>query len=165
MMRVKKAYPSIDNFWTEGGSFIDIPEYETEWAKWGRQYAEILRNSARCIIAWNYALDEKGKPNIGPFNCAGVVTVDSSSGKITRSGQYWAMRHFSTHIQRGARIVESSGEIPDISHVIASNPNGSYTAVMTNSGKKPVQVNLVAGRSSAQVTLNTDSLSTFVWSE
>lgn len=163
MLRVKNAYPAVDNFWTEGGPDFDTPGYETEWAKWGRQFAEILRNSARCIIAWNYALDEKGKPNIGPFNCAGLVTVDSSSNKITRSGLYWALRHFSSHIRRGARIVQSSGEVPEVSHVVARNPNGAFTAVVTNSGKSSVQVTLAAGTSSAPLTLAPDSVTTLVW--
>jgi glucosylceramidase len=165
MSRVQKAYPSVDSFWTEGGPDFEKPGYETEWAKWGSQYTEILRNWARCIIGWNYALDEKGKPNIGPFQCAGVVTIDASTRKITRGGQYWATRHFSTHMQRGARIVESTGTIPDITHVVARNPKGSFAAVVTNSGNRPVKVNLVAGTSSAAITLAADSVSTLVWNQ
>jgi len=163
MMRVKQAYPSIDNFWTEGGPDFDTPGYETEWTKWGSQITSILRNSARCVICWNYALDEKGKPNIGPFNCAGMVTIDSSTREITRGGLYWAMRHFSTHIPRGSRIVESSGEIANVSHVAARLPNGSVTAVLTNSAKAPARVSLTAGTSSAPLTLPPDSVTTLTW--
>lgn len=164
MTKVQKAYPAVDQFWTEGGPDFETPGYETEWSKWGHQFTDILRNSARCIIAWNYALDENGNPNIGPFKCAGLVTVDSSSLKITRSGQYWAMRHFSSQIKRGARIVASSGEVPQVSHVVAQNPSGEFTAVLTNSGKTSAKVMLAIGKASAAVTLAPDSVTTFSWS-
>ncbi len=163
MSRVQKAYPSVDQFWTEGGPDFDTPGYETEWCKWARQFTDILRNRARCIIAWNYALDEKGKPNIGPFNCAGLVTVDSSSRKITRSGQYWALRHFSARLKRGANIISSQGEGAGASHVIARNPNGSYTAILTNPNKTVAAVCLAMGESSAALTLMPDSVTTLNW--
>ena len=164
MTRVKNTYPAIDNFWTEGGPDFDTPGYETEWAKWGDQFAGILRNSARSIIAWNYALDEKGKPNIGPFNCAGMVTIHSATKEITRSGQYWAMRHFASHIRRDARIVHSAGEITRVSHVVAKNPDGSFTAILTNSGKEEANVTLAVDSSSATLVLVADSMTTLTWS-
>ena len=37
----------------------------------------LLNNWSRSITAWNVALDEKGKPNIGPFPCGGVITVEN----------------------------------------------------------------------------------------
>ena len=70
-------------------------------------------------------LDEKGKPNIGPFDCGGLVTVDSKTGEITRSGQYWAFTHFSRAMRRGARRIESSGDFEGVSHVACVNPDGS----------------------------------------
>lgn len=163
MAKVQKEYPSIDQFWTEGGPDFEKPGYETEWAKWGDQFTGILRNSARCIIAWNYALDETGKPNIGPFKCAGVVTIDSKSLKITRSAQYWAMRHFSSHVRRGARVVASSGDVPSVSHVVARNPKGDFAAILTNSGKELAKLTLAVEDSSAAVTLAPDSVTTLVW--
>ena len=46
----------------------------------GRDFNGILNNWARSITAWNIALDEKGKPNIGPFSCGG-----SSRSRTTRT--------------------------------------------------------------------------------
>ena len=164
MMNVKRAFPEIDMFWTEGGPDWEGNTYATEWAKWGNTFTGILRNQARCIIAWNYALDEKGNPNIGPFHCAGLVTVDSKTREISYSGQYWAFQHFSGHIRRNAQIIQSLGDEQDVAHVIAWNPDGSYVAVLTNTGKDQSPVTLAMEGDSVNVTLPPDSITTLEWS-
>lgn len=164
MSRVQSAYPRIGQFWTEGGPDFVQPGYATEWTKWGDQFTGILRNWARCIIAWNYALDENGKPNIGPFQCAGLLTVDSKTASISYSGQYWAMAHFSSHIRRGAKITESTGKLNDIRHVAAVNPSGESVLVLTNTGKQSRKVHIQSGDSGVEIILLADSVSTLVWS-
>ncbi|HWR15740.1 MAG TPA: twin-arginine translocation signal domain-containing protein [Terriglobales bacterium] len=163
MTHVKKHFPDVDMFWTEGGPDFDTPGYETEWAKWSTQFTSILRNWSRSIIAWNYALDEKGKPNIGPFNCAGLVTVHSATRELTYSGQYWAMQHFSQHIQRGAKILKSTGGA-EVQHVVARNTRGGYVAVLTNSAKSPATANIAVGNSMVSIELPSDSVTTLEWS-
>lgn len=164
MTCVQKAYPQVGQFWTEGGPDFVKPGYATEWAKWADEFSGILRNRARCIIAWNYALDEQGKPNIGPFQCAGLVTVDSQTAAISYSGQYWAMAHFSSHIHRGARIIECSGELKEIKHVAAVNPSGEHVLVLTNTGSEGRTISIHSGNSAAEAVLPADSVSTLVWS-
>jgi glucosylceramidase len=81
---VHNAHPDKHMYWTEGGpEDLNDPRLQTNWAHWGSKFASILSNWARCIIAWNLALDENGNPNIGPFHCAGLVTVDSQTKQIT----------------------------------------------------------------------------------
>jgi glucosylceramidase len=162
MMNVKKVFPDIDMFWTEGGPDWEGTTYATEWAKWADTFTGILRNQARCIIAWNYALDEKGNPNIGPFKCAGLVTIDSKTREISHSGQLWAFQHFSGHIRRGARVVDSSGN-KEVQHVVAKNPGGDYVAVLTNTGAQPKPVVLAVGRASVKADLAADSVTTLAW--
>jgi glucosylceramidase len=168
MSRVQQAYPNLGQFWTEGGPDFDTPGHETEWTKWASQFSGILRNQARSIIAWNYALDEHGNPNIGPFHCAGLVTVDSRSAAITRSGQYWAFAHFSRHIRRGATIVASTTSSSDgatnIDHVAARNPDGAFTAVVTNPASVARDVAIRVGTSSARISVPADSVVTLSWS-
>ena len=162
MMNVKKAFPDIDMFWTEGGPDWEGTTYATEWAKWADMFTEILRNQVRCLIAWNYALDEKGNPNIGPFRCAGLVTIDSKTNEISHSGQFWAFQHFSGHIRRGARIVDSSGN-SDVRHVVAKNPDGDYVAVLTNTAAQTKSVELAVGTASVKTELAPDSVTTLSW--
>jgi glucosylceramidase len=163
MTHVKKHFPATDMFWTEGGPDFETPGYETEWAKWGGIFTGILRNQARCIIAWNYALDEKGNPNIGPFKCAGLVTVHSQTREIIRGGQYHAFAHFSPHIQRHAKVVASTGELKEVAHVVARNPSGEFAAVLTNQAKTEKKLSLSLAGSSVGVTLPAESITTLSW--
>jgi glucosylceramidase len=163
MTRVHDAVPEKHAYWTEGGPDYTDPKYLTDWSKWSAQFAGIMNNWARCIIAWNYALDEQGRPNIGPFPCGGLVTIDSKTHDVTRSGQYWAFAHYSRHVRRGARVVESAGAAKSLAHVAFTNPDGSTALVLTNSGGRPATPRIAVGGSAVQVTLPADSITTLQW--
>jgi glucosylceramidase len=122
-----------------------------------------LRNWSRCIMAWNMALDEQGRPNIGPFYCGGVVTIDSKTRAITRSGQYWALAHYSRAMRRGARRFDSLGGIAGLSHVAFANPDGSKVVVLTNPGAART-ARLRLGDMMAEAALPADSVTTLSWS-
>ena len=161
--KVSTAHPDAEMYWTEGGPDIIDPKYLTNWTTWGRTFTGILRNGMRCIIAWNIALDEQGKPNIGPFPCGGVVTVHSGSHEVTRSGQYRAFAHFSRHIRSQAVVVGSHGEVPGVDHVSVVNPDGSYALVLTNTSTLPQEIELRFGNFSTRVLTTADSLATLSW--
>ncbi len=162
MSRVHEAFPDMSMYWTEGGPAYTDPDYLTGWAKWAATYTGILRNWARCVVGWNLALDEHGKPNIGPFSCGGMVTIHSGTQAITRSGQYWAFAHFSKLVRRGARAIASEGEVEGVSHVAFQNPDGSHVAVLANTGQKQA-VPLRFGEQATEVTLPANSVLTVAW--
>jgi glucosylceramidase len=162
MTRVHEAYPDKHMYWTEGGPSYKDQRYLTNWSRWASTITGILRNWSRCVIAWNMALDEGGKPNIGPFDCGGVITIDSKSGEIARSGQFWALNHFSRVIRRGARRIESSGEVVGVSHVACVNPDGTTAAVLTNSDAAKTVLVRVNGMET-EVYLAADSVTTLSW--
>ncbi len=162
MTRVHEAHPGKHMYWTEGGPDYTDRAYLTDWTRWSASFAAILRNWARCIIGWNLALDEKGRPNIGPFTCGGIVTIDSASREITRSGMYWALAHYSRGIRRGARRFESEGGVDGVSHVAFANPDGTSAAVLTNAGAARTARLQLAGRT-AEVALPEDSITSLTW--
>jgi len=162
MTRVHNAFPAKGAYWTEGGSFITAQDYTTDWAKWSGTYAGILKNWARSIVAWNLVLDENGTPNIGPFRCGGVVTLDSKTQQITRSGQYWAFAHYSKTVRRGARVIASKGTVPGIDHVAFANPDGDYVLVLTNQGDEH-EIDCRFGGKSVPVKLPHNSVVTLQW--
>jgi glucosylceramidase len=125
-------------------------------------FSEGLRNRAECLVGWNLLLDEKGTRNIGPFSCGGLLTVDSKTHQLTRSGQYWAFAHYSKSIERGAHVIASHGEWDRISHVALENPNGSHVLVITNQAEEqPVQCQ--SGGQGFDLTLDRDSVPTVTW--
>lgn len=163
MQKVLAAHPDAKMYWTEGGPSIDERRYADNWSRWSTTFAEILRNGPRCIIAWNMALDEDGKPNIGPFRCGGLVTVHSRTHDITRSGQYWALAHYCRAMQRDAVVIASEGEVTNVHHVAALNPDGQIVVVLTNRGRAPATVQLRDGSREVEVALPADSVSTLTW--
>jgi glucosylceramidase len=162
MSRVREAFPQVQLYWTEGGPDYTAPDYASDWVQWGRTYTQVLRNWCRGITGWNLALDEKGRPNIGPFTCGGLVTVDSRTKEITRSGQYWAFAHFSRNVQRGARRFESAGTVAGVEHVGFENPDGRKVLILTNSSDAK-SVTLKLANRSANISLPANSISTLSW--
>ena len=162
MTRVKQAFPEKNCYWTEGGPDITDPDYTTDWVKWSRDFSKILHNWARCIVAWNVLLDESGRPNIGPFHCGGLLTLNSTSKQLTRSGQYWGLAHYSKVIGRGARILASHGDLPGIDHVAFQNRDGSKGMVITNAGEEN-KVRLEWGAQALDVSLEPDSITSLLW--
>jgi len=159
---VHDAHPDVDAYWTEGGPGFDDPNYGKDWAMWGQSFTRYLRNWCRGLTGWNLALDESGKPNIGPFNCGGLVTINSTTNEISYSGQFWALSQFSKFIRRGARRFQSLGECKDLTHVAFKNPDGSNVVVLTNSGTaKTITLELDSWQ--AKVDLEPNSLTTLVW--
>ncbi len=161
--KVLAAHPDAEMYWTEGGQHFDDEDYATCWSKWSSKFTAILNNGMRGIIGWNMALDETGKPNIGPYKCAGLVTINSQTKEVTRSGQFWAFAHYSRAMQRNAVVIESEGEIANVQHVAVMNPDGQFAAVLTNNGKTPTTVQLRDGSSVVKVDLPADSVTTLTW--
>jgi glucosylceramidase len=163
MSKFHEAYPQAQIYWTEGGPDYTAPDYMSDWAKWGRTFVEVTRNCAQSITGWNLALDEKGRPNIGPFPCGGLVTIHSQTRDITRCGQYWAFTHFSRHVRRGAKRFESIGNVEAVDHVGFQNPDAQRVIVITNSGPTK-RVHLKQGGNVAEIALAANSVNTLSWS-
>jgi|ERR1022692_728333 glucosylceramidase len=162
MTKVHDAYPGKEMHWTEGGPDYTDPGYLTDWCKWAGTFSGILSNWCRSITAWNLALDEHGRPNIGPFPCGGVVTINSQTKEITHSGQYWAFAHYSRVIRRGARRFDCQSAAVDLHYVALENPDGQQVLVLTNPG--PARgIELRLANMAAPVSLKANSVTTLAW--
>jgi glucosylceramidase len=163
MKRVHDAFPNKSQQWTEGGAVITSPEFQTDWSQWAATFAGVLKSWGCSIVGWNLALDEDGKPNMGPGQSGGIVTIHSKTKKITRCGQYWAFAHYSKVMQRGARVLATHGTLPDIEHVAAKNPDGSYVLVLINRGGLERWVPCALEGSRLQIKLPRNSVATLLW--
>jgi len=160
---VHNAFPSQNMYATEYGAVITSPDFETDWSEWSETFTGVLRNWSRSIVGWNLALDERGNPNKGPGQSGGIVTIHSGTQKITRCGQYWAFAHFSKVIQRGARVLSSTGDMPNLSHVAFTNPDGRHVLVLTNRGGLEMQVPCRFEETETLVTMPANSVVTLQW--
>jgi glucosylceramidase len=161
MSIVHQKNPNVPFYWTEGGQFIDDVDYATGWSKWGGIFTDVLENWCRCAITWNLVLDSRGKPNLGPFTCGGLVTL-KDDGSLWCSGQYHALRHFSQHMQRGGRRIASEADAPGLRHVAVENPDGSFAVVMTNAGEAK-DLRIVCAGQQLSLSLPRDSIATVAW--
>jgi glucosylceramidase len=162
MSKVHEARPDAQLYWTEGGPDYTAADYATDWANWARTFTAAIRHWCQSITGWNLALDEKGRPNIGPFSCGGMVTIHSQTSEITRSGQYWALAHFSRAVRRGARRFETTSKLAGVDHVGFENPDGQKILVVTNSGPATTAT-LRQANKAADLALEPGSVTTLLW--
>jgi len=166
MTKVHDAFPAKNAYWTEGGPDITQPDYQTDFARWCNEFNGILNNWARSITAWNVALDEKGRPDIGPFSCGGTITIDNATHKVTYSGQYWAFAHYAKHIRRGAHVFATNalGDLgkAGVSHAGFKNDDGTLVVVLANRGAEK-RVQLLLNENTLDVNLPADSVQTLQW--
>jgi glucosylceramidase len=161
MSELERRHPDVPLYFTEWSSTLTTP-YATDWATWGHNLAEILQNWVRNITLWNVLLDEKGHPDIGPYNCVGMVTLNSKTGMLERNGQYWALYHYSAHIQRNARRIHTEAGDTDFTHIAFRNPNGEIALVLTNQAY-PRSVIVRHKDRTLNVHLPADSVTTVTW--
>jgi glucosylceramidase len=131
-------------------------------ARAGVGAANSVRNWLKCIIVWNLVLDEKGKPNIGPFNGRGLITIDSRTKEITRSGAYWAMKHYTHAARRGSKRFDSQGGAEGVAHVAFINPDGAKTLVLSNTGAAR-RMRLRLGGLMTEIALPSNSVTNLNW--
>jgi glucosylceramidase len=91
-----------------------------------------------------------------------VVTIDSRTKEITRSGQYWGFAHFSRVIRRGARRFESQSAVADLKHVALENPDGRQILILTNTGAART-IELRLANMAASVPLKENSVTSLAW--
>ena len=191
MGNVKERFPDTEMHWTEGGDDYKSPDYLTNWSRWGATFSGILANGPQSITTWNLALDERGRPNIGPFACGGLVQIHSATKEITLTGLYWALVHYARAFRRGAVIVAShdaNGDLPAVNgaligppesssagtpapndpmasrvfHTAAKNSDGSMVLVLANPGDAK-EVTVACGGQTAKIALTPDSITTLRW--
>jgi glucosylceramidase len=160
--RVHTTYPEAEMYWTEGGPDYTDPNYARDAAQWGKTFADILRNCCRSITTWNLVLDEQGRPNIGPFNCGGLLTIHSQNNAISHSGQFWALAHYARFIRRRARRFDSQSAATDLYHAAFANPDGRQVLVLSNPGSART-CEVRTGELGARVALTENSVTTLEW--
>lgn len=176
---IKKEYPDMRWEFTEGGPRLN-DNYGTDWTKWAHIMAKSLAHGCGSFFGWNLLLDENGGPNVGPFWCAGLATLNSQTGEITYSGQYHAFKHFSKFIKRGAKIhsaklsedfsgnagynYPSQQRLP-VDVVCADNPDGSRVVVLVNSNSSKRSAQYFYDNKWWYIEMMPNSVSTLVFGE
>jgi glucosylceramidase len=148
--------------------FPDVPLHLTEGSVFGLRGGSTLiaklRNFASSYNAWVTILDERGKPNNGPFEASRmIITLDSATLKPIENFDDVLYGQFMKFIQRGAVRVASSESGKALAHVACRNPDGSFALVVVNAGRAPQAMTLRRGTRAATAELPGASVATFIW--
>ncbi|MDD3154553.1 MAG: glycoside hydrolase family 30 beta sandwich domain-containing protein [Victivallaceae bacterium] len=160
---LREAFPEMPLQMTEKGPNHkkNAPEGKLMW--WSHSIARALNCGCGSYCGWNYALDEKGAPNTGSYECAGLVAIPSGSDQIVPSVQYRAFRHYAPFLRRGSRrmVCPESSALPDtLDLVIFRNPDGGHVAVLGNRAAGNFSIQLQWHSRYLRVLLPAESLTT-----
>jgi glucosylceramidase len=149
-----KEFPKVPLYFTEGSVF---------GLKGGVELIEKLRNDASGYNAWVTILDNKGKPNNGPFEASRtIITLDPNTRKPTEHFDFFLYGQFMKFIHRGAVRVASGGSTRSFANVAFRNPDGQILLVVVNAGSaESLNLNCVGRTASAR--LPGKSVATFLW--
>ncbi|MGD0939872.1 MAG: chitobiase/beta-hexosaminidase C-terminal domain-containing protein [Terracidiphilus sp.] len=129
----------------------------------------VLRNAAKSFVKWSLALNENLGPDLtqnaglgGCNTCTPIVTVNSSTGAVTKDIEYYTLGHYSKYVLPGAVRVYSSNT-PTIASVAFENPDGSMALIAYNSSTSSQTFQVQWGTQSFSYTLPATSAATFSW--
>ncbi len=122
------------------------------------------RHWARGVLFWNLALDENNGPHKGGCGtCRGLVTIDSATGEVSRTDDYYALAHASRFVRAGAYRIASSEGGDGLDNVAFLNPDGSRVLLVVNSDAAPRGFRVSAADGAFDYELPAKSVATFVW--
>ncbi|MFT4257287.1 MAG: glycoside hydrolase family 30 beta sandwich domain-containing protein [Pseudoxanthomonas sp.] len=164
--RVHDARPDKDAYMTEcsGGDWEPVRSGGLT-----RQVRQLVvattRNWARGVLFWNLALDETNGPYTGGCDtCRGVVTIDSKTGAVSRTDDYYALAHASRFVRRDAWRIGSSETTDGLVNVAFLNSDdGSRVLIVVNSNDATREFSVREGQRRFVGRLPAKSVATFRW--
>ncbi|MGA3047020.1 MAG: chitobiase/beta-hexosaminidase C-terminal domain-containing protein [Terracidiphilus sp.] len=165
---LQNQFPTLGNWETEhsGGTWVS-----DQFASDMLEITEVLRNSAKSYVKWSLALNQNLGPDLtqndppltGCNTCTPIVTVNSSTGAVTKDIEFYTLGHYSKYLLPGAVRVYSSNT-PAIASVAFQNPDGSMALIAYNSTTTTQTFQVQWGTESFSYTLPATAAATFTWS-
>jgi glucosylceramidase len=151
---------------------FSLPRYEFEDGDfWGTQIFNDLEAHASAWIYWNMILDERGGPwsvsyvhgNPDPNIQHPVVIIDRQTKKVTYTGLYYYLAHFSKFVRPGAVRVKTTGSQDGIRAMAFRRPGGGMVLEVMNSGKVDAETAVIWQGRLLKLQLPAVSIITALW--
>jgi glucosylceramidase len=144
------------------------PLYFTEGSVFGMNGAhdliERLRNWACSYNAWVTLLDDRGRPNNGPFPAtSAILKLHSDTLRVEELFEFFAYGQFMKFVARGAVRIDSTPGNPDFNNIAFRNPDHSVTLVVVNTTPAGKSFAVTAQGKSFRTEIGARSVATFVW--
>lgn len=126
------------------GGPSQLPAYEfSDGELWGNMIINDLKNWVSAWIYWNMILDESGGPWLvatehgDPENNIQhpVVIINRTTKKVSYTGLYYYLSHFSKFVRPGARRIDCTGGSAQLNFVGFQNTDGSIVLNVINNGE------------------------------
>jgi glucosylceramidase len=103
-----------------------------------------IKNGVSVYSAWNMVLDTVGKGNDTTRDWAqnALLTVDTTTKKLTITPTYHVFRHLAQYVEPGAKVVATTGG----DALAFKNPNGKIITVLYNSGAAKTAIVSAGGK-------------------
>ncbi len=171
----------VCHFYEEGKPhFTTVPNYSWEDGSfWGNMIFSDVEAGASAWVYWNMILDQRGGPwCVSPVHLDpdpnvqhAIVHINRETKKVTYTGLYYYLAHFSKFVRPGAVRVLMDGKYPGIRGLafLSPEPEGGWHWVVELLNDRPsdvqVQVDFELNtiRRSVPLTLPAASITTAVW--
>ena len=149
-----------------------LPRYDFEDGDfWGNLILNDLEAGASAWIYWNMILDEKGGPwsvsyvheNPDPNSQHPVVIIDRQKKKVTYTGLYYYLAHFSKFVRPESMRVQTIGTHSGVRAISFRSPNKQIVSELINSRNEDVEATLMWRQRTVRLTLPAFSITTAQW--
>src|SRR4029077_20849855 len=125
-----------------------------------------MRNWARAFVKWSLSVDENQGPHTGGCStCSPIALVNSTTGSISYSIEYYTLGHFSKYVLPGANRVYSSNAQGIVSAAFVNPaPDNSRVLVAYNISSATQTFQVLWGTQTFTYTLPSLAAATFTWS-
>jgi glucosylceramidase len=163
MTPIRNMFPSLGAYETEHSGFVTNSDQAS------LDFPEIIqnmRNWARAYVKWSLSVDENQGPHTGGCStCSPIALVNSTTGNITYSIEYYTLGHFSKYVLPGANRVYSSNTQGIVTAAFVNPaPDSSRALVAYNTSAATQTFEVLWGTQSFTYTLPALAAATFTWS-
>lgn len=160
MTNNQNLYPTKGQYMTEhsGGTWV-TNQTKSDF----EEITLVMRNYGKAYVKWSLALNQTHGPNLGGCaTCTPLVVVNSSTGAVSYSIEYYTMGHFSKYVLPGATRIYSNNANGLVSAAFA-NADGSKALVVYNDSSSTQSFQVQWGSQSFAYTLPSYAGATFSW--
>jgi glucosylceramidase len=123
------------------------------------------RNWSRNVLEWNLAADENWNPhtsNGGCTECQGALTINSSSGAVTRNVSYYIIAHASKLVRPGSTRILSTiaGNLYNVAFL---TPEGKKVLIVVNDYNTSTAFAIRFNNYTAIASLKAGEVGTYRW--
>jgi len=167
MSTVHNAHPDKGLYFTEisGGAWANDFAGNLMW-NMKNIFIGTTENWSKTALLWNLALDQNhGPTNNGCADCRGVVTINNSTGNITKNEEYYSIAHFSKSVRPGAVRISTGvpQSLSNIGVVAFQNLDGTKAMVVSNYSNDVKTFSIKQGIRNFSYSLSGQSVVTLVW--